>query len=259
MSKPEWVGLAVLGCGAALGVALGGTIGLAFAGGCLVVGLVLLVAREALGTTHKPAVASAQAHTHLLVLLKEVHIRPQRDGKFQEIDDPNQAGLEFEIFLHCWLVNDTDDRLGIAGIRLALTRPGGTPMELKRVSADLDSWRLGRLRDELDSFGVRYLQAEQEPLPELHIEEPLEAGATRQGWLHLRAQGITPTEMKNSKLELEVIDSRMHSHFGEVKGPHVLPGRVWPYRLEPTSQVAEKPASQETSRPPEKASGAVSP
>jgi hypothetical protein len=259
MSKPGWVGLAVLGGGAALGVALGGTIGLAFAGVCLVVGLVLLVAKEALGTTHKPAAASPQAHTHLLVLLKEVHIRPQRDGKFQEINDPNQTSLEFEIFLHCWLVNDTDDRLGIAGIRVGLTRPSGTPMELKRVTADLDNWRLGRLRDELDSFGIRYLQAEQEALRELHIEEPLEAGATRQGWLHLRAEGITPAEMKNSKLELEVIDSHVRSHFGEVKGPHVLPGRVWPYRPEPASQVAEKPATPETPRPPEKAAGAVSP
>ena len=259
MAKPKWVGLAVLGCGAALGVALGGTIGLAFAGGCLVVGLVLLVATEALGTTHKPAAASTQAHTQLLVLLKEVHIRPQRDGKFQEINDLNQAGMEFEIFLHCWLVNDTDDRLGIAGIHLALKRPDGSSMELRRVSAELDNWRLGRLRNELDSFGVRYLQAEQEALLELRIEEPLAAGATRQGWLHLRAEGITPEEMKNSKLELEVIDARVRSHFGEVKGPHVLPGRVWPYRPEPASRVTEKPAAQETSRPPETAPGTVSP
>lgn len=247
MKNPEWLGLAVLACGAVLGFVLGGFLGLAVAGGCLVVGLVLMVAPEALGTKRKPANSHAapQSQSHILLLLKEMHVRPQRAGKFQEIKDPDQPGLQFEIFVHCWLVNDTDDRLGIVGTRFALSKPGGAPVTLERVGGDLENWRLGRLRDELDTFGVRYLQAAQEPMSELSTEEPLEAGSTRQGWVHLRVEGVTPAEMKNARLELQVIDSQMGTHIGEVTGPHPIPGRVWPFRAQHQSETAAAPARSE--------------
>ena len=247
MSKAKWIGLAVLACGAAVGFALGGSLGLAIAGGCLIVGLVLFVAAEALGTKRKStdAKTSTQSVTHILVLLKEVHIRPQRSGRFQEISDPNQTGLQFEMFAHCWLVNDTDDRLGIAGVRFSLTKLGGAPVTLERVGGDLENWRLGRLRDELDTYGVRYLQAAQEPMSDLSTEEPLEAGSTRQGWVHLRVEGVTPAEMKNARLELEVIDSHMGTHIGEVAGPHPIPGRVWPFHAQPQSETTAAPARSE--------------
>ncbi len=259
MKNPEWLGLAVLACGAVLGFALGGTLGLAIACGCLVVGLVLLVASEALGTKRKTAdaITTAPSPTHILVLLKEVHIRPQRTGKFQEVSDPNQTGLQFEIFVYCWLVNDTDDRLGIAGIRFALTKAGGTPATLERVGADLGNWRLGRLRDELDTYGIRYLQAAQEPMSELSTEEPLEAGSTRQGWVHLRVEGVTPAEIKNARLEFEVIDSHMGTHIGKVPGPHPIPGRVWPFRAQPELETAAGTARSEV-RPSLDSPGSIS-
>ncbi len=236
-----------MACGAAVGFALGGSWGLAIAGGCLIVGLVLFVAAEALGTQRKSPAANtaAPSQTHLLVLLKEVHIRPQRAGKFQEISDPSQTGLEFEIFAYCWLVNDTDDRLGIAAIRFALTRSGGTPVTMERVGGDLENWRLGRLRDELDTYGIRYLQAAQEPMSELSTAEPLEAGSTRQGWVHLRVEGVTPAEMKNARLELEVIDACMGSHFGAAPGLHLIPGRVWPFRTQPEVETSAASATSE--------------
>jgi len=252
MLKLEWIGLAVLGCGAVFGFLLGGAFGLAFAGICLVVGLVLFVASEALGSKRKsldPA-ASSQSDTHLIVQLKEVHVRPQKAGKFREITDPNQTGLEFEIFLHCWLANDADDHLGITTTRLTLTKTGGTPVLLDRISGEMQNWKLGRLRDELDSWGLRYLQAAQETMPELRTEEPLQAGACRQGWLHVRVEGLTPEEMKNACFELEVIDSHMASHAGKLKGPHAIPGRVWPFRPEAALALAEpKVASSETVSP----------
>ena len=233
MSKPEWFGLALLACGALFGFLLGGAFGVAVACVCLVIGLVLLVASEALGTKRKAdPEAPSQANTHLLVLLKEVHARPHRAGKFQEISGPCQTGLEFEVFVHCWLVNDTDDRLGITTIRLTLTKPCGTGVLLERVCGDLGNWKLGRLRDELDSWGVRYLQAAQEPMSELRWEDPLEGGSSREGWLHVQVDGLTPAEMQNARLELEVVDSHMTSHVGQVLGPHQIPGRIWPFRPE---------------------------
>jgi hypothetical protein len=233
MAKRTWVGLAVLGCGALVGILSGGTFGLALAAVCLVIGLVLFVASETRGLRPAPTTTSeadlSSHKTNLLVLVKEVHVRPQRSGKFQEITDPNQPDLEFEIFAHCWLVNVTEDRLGIPLIQMSLTKPDGTHLVLQRVPGDLDKWRLGRLRDELDSWGIRYLQAAQEEMPELDITEPIEGGATRQGWLHLRVEHLTPAELRTSPITLSIIDSHCKSHLGVAKGPHQVPGRVWPF------------------------------
>jgi hypothetical protein len=181
-------------------------------------------------------------------LLKEVHARPHRAGKFQEITGPHQTGLEFEIFVHCWLVNDTDERMGITTTRLTLTKPGGTSVPLERVYGDLGNWKLGRLRDELDSWGVRYLQAAQEEMSELRWEDPLEGGSSREGWLHVRVDGLTPAEMQNARLELEVLDSHMASHVGQVLGPHQIPGRIWPFRGQ-TAPVATMPMAADPGTP----------
>lgn len=234
MSKPELMGLVVLGCGSVFGFVWGGAFGLALAAVCLVVGLVLFVALKASGTETRstPSQGLSQPRTQILVLVKEVHARPQQAGKFLEISEPHQSDLQFEIFAHCWLVNDTDERLRIITLQVSLTKPDGTTSVLERVPSDLKNWRLGRLRDELDSWGVRYLQAAQESMVELGKDEPLEGGATRQGWLHLRVENITPAEMKNATIELEVIDSHLRSHLGAAKGPHQIPGRVWPFRVE---------------------------
>lgn len=53
MSKPRMFGLVVLACGALVGLITGRPFGLVFAAVCLVVGLVLLVAYEAMGTKQK--------------------------------------------------------------------------------------------------------------------------------------------------------------------------------------------------------------
>lgn len=233
MSKPELMGLVVLGCGSLFGFIWGGAFGLALAAVCLVVGLVLFFALKASGTQTRssPAKGARQPRTQIPVLVKEVHARPQRAGKFQEIRESQQTDLQFEIFAHCWLVNDTDERLPIITLQVSLTKPDGTTSVLERVPSDLQNWRLGRLRDELDSWGVRYLQAAPESLLELRTDEPLEVGATRQGWLHLRVENITPADMKNAMIELEVIDSHLGSHIGTAKGPHQIPGRVWPFQV----------------------------
>lgn len=203
--------------------------GLGLASICLVVGLVLLVASTALGGPHSPAsVAASSPKTSLLVLVKEVHARPQRSGKFQEIHDPDQPGLHFEIFVHCWLVNDTDQSLGLSRIEVSLTKPDGSAVVLQQVSGDLSGWTLGRLRDELDSWGVRYLQAAPEKMHDLDISDPLPGGATRQGWLHLHAENFTPKELRNSAITLTAFDSAGQAHVGVANGPHQVPGRVWP-------------------------------
>jgi len=229
MSKREWLGLAVLVFGSVFGFVLGSTVGLGMAAVCLVVGLVLLAASTALGSPHSTTTSTAaSSKTSLLVLVKEVHARPQRHGKFQEIYDPDQRDLQFEIFVHCWLVNDTDQPIGVPSIQVSLSRTEGPSVILQPVRGDLSSWSLGRLRDELDSWGVRYLQAANETMQELDLAAPLEGGATRQGWIHFRAENFTPRELRNSLITFTAFDSAGRTHIGVANGPHQVPGRVWP-------------------------------
>jgi hypothetical protein len=102
------------------------------------------------------------------------------------------------------------------------------------------------------------LQAEQETMSELRTEEPLEGGSSRQGWLHVRAEGLTPNEIQNARLELEVIDSHLASHVGELKGPHQIPGRVWPFRHEqPSLRTASAAPTSDVVGPSLGASSAV--
>jgi hypothetical protein len=161
MSRPELWGLIVLGAGIVVGLVSGGPAGLVLAAVCLVVGLVLFVASEAMGTKHSgvnPNTASTEQKASVLVLVKEVHARPQRGNKFQEISDPHQADLEFEVFANCWMINVTDEPLGIRELQFSLRIAEGSATVLQRIRGDLANWRLGRLKDELDSWGVRYLQ-----------------------------------------------------------------------------------------------------
>jgi hypothetical protein len=236
MSKPELWGLIVLGAGAVVGLVSGGPAGLVLAAVCLVIGLVLFVASEAMGTKPKGVNPSTPSSTEptapVLVLVKEVHARPQRGNKFQEISDPDQADLEFEVFANCWLVNATDELLGITELELCLRKAEGSTMVLQRTPGDLANWRLGRLKDELDSWGVRYLQAAQEQMSELDSLAALQGGVAREGWLHYQVQNVTPTEITNGSFELSVKDSRGRTHTGSAKGPHQVPGRVWPFRPE---------------------------
>ncbi len=236
MSKLEWYGLLVLGVGAVLGFIAVGPFGLALSAVCLIVGLVLCVTSVALGTKRKrpasPPAPPIPERTPLLVLLKEVHVRPQLNGRFQEIRDPHQPDLQFEIFVRCWLVNDTDESLGIKEIHLSLIKDGGAPLAPEQVVGDLDNWCLGKLKDELDSWGVRYLQAAQERMSELDITSRLEGGGTRDGWLHFRMQSLTPAQMKSVAIEISVKGSDDITHLGIARGPHHLPGRVWPFQAD---------------------------
>jgi hypothetical protein len=233
MLKPERLGLIVLACGAVAGLIIGGPFGLATATVCLVMGLVLVVSTEAMGTRNKkPEIPTGanQPKSQVLILVKEVHARPQLGGRFQEIQDPDQSDLQFEVFAHCWLVNDTDDLLLLKGLRMWVRRGDGRDISLKRIVGDLEGWRLGRLRDEVDTWGVRYIHAAQETMSELDLKEPLNGGVAREGWIHFRLQNVSPSELTKAPITVSVQDSRGRMHVGTAKGPHLVPGRVWPFK-----------------------------
>jgi hypothetical protein len=233
MSKPERGGLVVLTVGGTLGLLLGGgPAGLLVATVCLVVGLVLFVASEASGMGTAPG-AGLTSHpgykkTRILVLVKEVHARPQRGGKFQEIRDPNEAGLELEVFIRCWLLNETDVAVQIVGeLQLALKTSDGSIRVGQRISCDLENWRLSNLvKDEWDADIVR---AVHEQILEVTTTEPLECGLPREGWLHFRFRNVSPSEFKTVPMELSFKDSFSFTHVGVASGPRHLPGRVRPF------------------------------
>jgi hypothetical protein len=172
---------------------------------------------------------SVERKTPVVVLVKEVHVRPQRDGRFQDIADTAQTDLQFEVFANCWLVGEASIPVAITELQLTLRKAEGSTVGMERVSGDLQNWRLRRLKENLDSEGLRYLQAAQEEMPELDITEALQGGVARAGWLHCRLQNITPAEFKAASVELTVKDSLGHVHLGVASGLHHMPGRVWPF------------------------------
>lgn len=252
MRQPEWIGVAVLGVGAALGFIAGGPGGLLFAAACLIVGLVLVVSSQAKGTLRgdKKAARSSVEKAKILFLVKEVHARAQRGGKFQEIHNPHQTGLELELFLRCWLVNESDLPVGIAeGPELRITPPNAHEVPIERIQGDLSSWRLGRLNKEANSWDVMVIRAAQETVTELNTKDPLECGVPREGWLHYRVRGLTPVEFASVRMELTVHDSLSNTHTVAANCPRHLPGRMWPY-VEGTRSAGEGYAEGEAAGAP---------
>jgi len=227
MSKPARVGLGVLTAGGALGFVVGGPAGLVFAAVCLIIGLVFLVASKAQGTGPRGKLQADRQETRILVLLKDIHARPQRGGKFQEISEPNQPDLEFEVFVNCWLVSELEFPLGISeGPQMTLKTSDGSIRIGERISADLEKWRLGNLvTDQWDTDVVRATQGR---ISELNTAEPLQCGVPREGWLHFRLRNVSPSEFRTGVMELSMKDSLSCTHVSIASGPRHLPGRIWP-------------------------------
>ena len=242
MTKQVLLGIGVLGGGAVLGFTTGGLAGMLVAAVCLVVGLVLLVSSEAARTYRVGKQATRPAHqkTQVVFLIKEIHARPQKGGKFQEILDPQQEGLEFELFVHCWLVNETELPVQLAqDLQLTLALPGKVPFTPERIREHLNHWRLGKLNKEADQWDALVIRAAQEAMEELNTAEPLQCGVAREGWLHFRVSGLTPADMKAVAIEIRVTDSLFNVHQATASCPKQTPGRVWPFQAakHPTPEI----------------------
>jgi hypothetical protein len=225
MSRAKLAGILVLVFGALVGFLVGGALGLGVGAIFLVLGLTLLFYPEASGVRGPQAGPGPR----LLVLLKEVHTRPQRNSKFQEIEHPNQAGLEFEVFASCWFLNESEAAVAIVGEpQLSLKTSDGSIRTAQCVHGDLEQWRLGSLvRDQWDTDVVR---AHQQPMRELSTAEPLTCGVPRHGWMHFRFTDVTSADMKKGELRLSVQDSFSNTHLGGCKSStRYLPGRIWPF------------------------------
>jgi hypothetical protein len=227
--------------------------GLAFASVFLIMGLVLIVAAEARGLVWKPAGPKANStdgmQAPVLVLVKgDVHVYPQRDGKFQEIHDPNQTGLEFELFIYAWLVHGAELSVGIDDLYLILIEADGSRKIAERVAGDLKNWHLReveRASEEESDWSAGTIRRAPLGLAELDTAAPLEGGAPREGWLHFRVRNASPSELKTGSLELSVWDTFSHVHTGVASRVRRLPGNVWPIPAsgpsEPDSKKDEPP------------------
>ena len=219
--------------------------GLVFASVCLIVALVLIVAAEARGLVLKPVGAKANStdgmQARVLVLVKgEIQAYPQRDGKFQEIQDPNQPDLEFDVFIYCWLVLGAELSLKIADLQVTLKGADGSTRVGDRVSGDLKNWHLRkpeRVSEEEEDGNIRTAEV---GLAELDTTEPLECGAPREGWLHFRIRNTTPSEFQKGSLELSVTDSLSNIHTAVASRVRHLPGTVWPIPARSPSELGSK-------------------
>jgi hypothetical protein len=216
------LGIFVLSCGGVVGLVTGGTFGLVTAAACLVAGVLILATGDR-GPAQRPRTQGL-----LLVLVKELHARPIRNGKFHEISDPKET-VQFELFARCWLVSKVLSPVNITAVQLRVTRPNNSVGEPDRVPDDLQNWRLGKLTEEEDSTGIRRLKTANEEMPPLDLINPLLTGVAREGWLHYKDQNISPSELKAASIELFVTDHTGAVHHGGILGQRVIPGRVWPF------------------------------
>jgi len=231
MPKHYLVGLAVLAVGAGVGLFFGGAIGLALAAICLVLGLLFLMESPARRTRSVGAQATRPAHqkTQVVFLIKEVHVRPQIGGRFREVVGQDEVRFDFEVFLLCWFVNETQLPLRIVEEPdLTLRRPAAPFVNGERIVGDLNRWQLGKLNRELDSSDLVVLRAAQESISEFDTLDPLECGVPRKGWLHFRVT-MTASEFRASSLELSLTDSQGNFHASTMSGPCYMPGRIWPF------------------------------
>lgn len=232
----------MLGVGAAFAYFHDDTAGVAFASVCLTLGLVLIVASEARGLISTPGGAKRnRKQAPILVLIKEVHAHPQRDGEFQEIRDPNQSDLELEVFIYCWLLLAAELSTRIGDIRLTLREAGGYARAGERVS-DLENWhrKVERTSDEESDLSDGKIRTLPVSLAELDTAQPLECGMPREGWLHFRIRNATPSEFKTGTLELSVSDSLSHTHSAVASRARHLPGKIWPIPANGRSEVPKK-------------------
>jgi hypothetical protein len=231
MSKHYLLGLAILAVGAGIGLFIGGALGLGIAASCLVMGLVYLMESQARRTRSVGAQATRPAHqkTEVVFLIKEIHVRPQIGGRFRELVDQKHVRFDFEVFLFCWLVNQTELPLRIMeGPQLTLRRPSAPFVNAERVIGDMDRWRLGKLNQQLDSSDLLVLRAAQESISEFDTQSSLDCGVPRKGWFHFRVQ-MTAEDFKASTVELSLTDSLSNFHVSTLSGPRHMPGRIWPF------------------------------
>jgi len=227
MSRLQLVGIGVLACGAISGFATGGAFGLVVASICLIVGLVMVVASEARGTKlRRGPLSSAKPTARMLVAIKDVHARPHQGGKFRAVHDPDQADLELEVFLKCWLVNETDVPVTIESLQLELDASNGSKCIAARIS-DFQNWQIGALQEEWDEWDMR-LRVAMEKVSELDTTAPLECGLAREGWLHFRLRNVTPSDFKSAPMQISLKDSLDQVHVAAANGIRHLPGRIWP-------------------------------
>jgi hypothetical protein len=234
MSRGGVLGLGLIGLGAVFAYFHETFTGLFFASVCLIVGLLAIVWSEVQGLVSKPRGASLNAagrkQPQMLVVVKgEVHVYPQRDGKFQEIQDPHQSDLEFEVFIYCWLLLAAEMTLRIADLQLTLKGPDGSTKVGERVTGDLKKWRLRERRgsEEESDWPEGIIRKAPAGLAELDATAPLACGGPREGWLHFRFRSTTPSELKNGSLEFSFRDFFSHMH-GAVASKVLLPGSVCP-------------------------------
>lgn len=184
MSTSGVLGLGLIGLGAAFAYFHDNFTGMFFASVFLIVGLLVIVASEVQGLVSKPRGAgpnsTGRKQVQIVVLVKgEVHAFPQRDGKFQEIQDPNQNDLEFEVFINCWLLLAAEMTMRIADLQLTLKGADGSTKVGERVTGDLKNWQLHEERgsEEESDWPMGTTRKAPADLPELDAASPLECGA----------------------------------------------------------------------------------
>jgi hypothetical protein len=233
LSRAKWFACTLITLAVIAGFFIGGLTGVIGAIICFGLGAWYLGSRSKLKikikTDHQevqPILAQPPATpkqpTEVLVTVKEIHAySPSAIG---HVDLAKDQKVDFEVFVHAWLVSETETPVQIKDAQLQIRNSQG-PISAERIAGDLEKWYLDYDKEESDMWDT-HVERVRERLAELNTTGALECGMTREGWLHFRVRAISPSEYQSAEVELYIEDSSSGRHVGSVNTTRYLSGQA---------------------------------
>ena len=228
ISKAQWFAHSIVWLAVASGLFIGGRAGLVVAGLCFTVGVGLLGTSfgHIIKRNHtQPSKVVAPQATEVVVGIKGIHAYSQNGENLRELEDSNQPNSELDLFLHVWLVSETETDLGIKDCQLKIKAADGSVRSAERIHGDLHNWHIDMDKEETDLWDT-HIERVRESLHELDTGQALRCGAPREGWLHFVVRNITPGDYKTGPMEFSVEDSLAVASVGMVNCSRYLSGKV---------------------------------
>jgi hypothetical protein len=232
-SRTKWLAGTLMTLGVVSSLFIGGRVGVIAAVLCFTAGLGYLGSQFHFKIKAKQLPTSKQGQTLLepdvereeptdiLVTVKAAYAYSPDVGP--DNGDSANRKLDLDVFLHAWLVSESETALGVKNCQLKITTSQGS-IEAERISGDLDRWCLDTDKEESDMWDTHFERV-RERLVELNTSAALETGAPREGWLHFRVRSITSAECNSATMELVVEDSLSVANVGPVTCTRYLSGK----------------------------------
>jgi len=231
LSRVKWLASTIITLAVIAGFFIGGLFGVIGAITCFGLGSWYIASRAKFTirrdqTERQPLLDQSQPaperSSELLVMVKEVHAySPSAIGSAVP---SNNSKTDFELFIHVWLVSQTEMAKQIKDAQLRI-RDSPAPISAERIVGDLDKWYLDSDKEKSDMWDT-YFERVRERLVELNMAKLIECGVPVEGWLHFRVRNISPSEYTAARMELCIDESSSVTHVGIVNSTRYLSGQA---------------------------------